>query len=92
MLVYQRDKWRQDFEAGKVPQSFLDYLEGKTFCSPDFMKLLYYAKALQLNQPTKPPTGYVIDQYRKLRNSESWRSTAVTEQLCEFILFLEGQR
>ncbi len=36
------------------------------------------------------PKG-VLEDYRKNRNSEDWRTGLVVEELCEYILYLEGK-
>jgi hypothetical protein len=34
---------------------------------------------------------YVLEQYRKNRESSLWRSTWEVEKLCEYVLFLEAE-
>lgn len=33
----------------------------------------------------------LLDKYVKHRGSEEWRSSSTTEQLCEYILYLEDK-
>lgn len=89
MLINQRIQWRQEFEQGKVPQMVLS-----NFHSPDssVQTLLDYIHHLKLGGKPKLVSSYVLEQYRKLRDSESWRSSRIAEQLCEYILFLETNK
>lgn len=89
MLINQRNQWRQEFEQGKVPQLVLS-----NFHSPDsaIQALLDYIHHLKLGGSPKLIKSYVLEQYRALRDSESWRSSAVAEQLCEYVMFLETNK
>lgn len=37
------------------------------------------------------PTSLALIEYRKYRNSETWRVSSQVEQLCEYILYLERE-
>lgn len=36
------------------------------------------------------PFNPVLDEYKANRNSESWRSSSMSERICEYTLFLES--
>lgn len=56
----------------------------------DYVGLLDERKAweheLKHNLWTEP---FILEQYRKNRNSNEWRTTRQVERLCEYVLFLE---
>ena len=39
----------------------------------------------------KPLSHYILNDYRKNRDSEFWRVSKAFEQLCEYILYLENR-
>jgi len=41
-------------------------------------------------QGEKPLTVILVD-YRENRNSEEWRMSVSVEEVCEYVLYLEGQ-
>lgn len=36
------------------------------------------------------PSSSILEDYRKHRLSESWRTSRVMEELCEYIIYLES--
>lgn len=87
MLINQRNQWKNSYEQGKVP---VILISGRTFSGSSFEELLAYITHLEQGGSKKELGSYILSQYRKHRNSESWRSTRTAEQLCEYILFLEN--
>lgn len=86
MLINQRNQWKKEFEQGKIPKIVAD-----NFHTPDssVQNILDYVKHLQQNKEPYIIDSYVLSAYRQHRDSESWRSSSLAEQLCEYILFLE---
>lgn len=46
----------------------------------------------ELEEGRKPDVTWIyLDDYRKNRDSDSWRMASGVEQLCEYILYLEDK-